>query len=155
MGIGFHYFGAVEVASRDALLEGSLSINSLGMGERRFADDFTEFRIAVRPHYFSTASLSILEYGAVKYRLRGSLRYVAGAPANANVIFQLYPVSHLFLEAGVSTAGIMHFGFGLDLRDLPFLDEQVLRFHYGFSPSFFDNGGLFGNTHQVTFSYSY
>ena len=83
------------------------------------------------------------------------VKYVQGAPLNAdlNLRFQLSQL--MLVGIGYSTANSLHMEAGVQIGDAIGLNDKLLRLGYSFDRYFSQIGPLFGPTHEINLVYAF
>jgi len=82
------------------------------------------------------------------------LKYVPGAPINADFNLRYQLPSALWIGAGGSTAKTIHLETGVTLGENAGFDNTI-RFGYGFDYSFTTGGPYLGSTHEINLTFAF
>ena len=82
------------------------------------------------------------------------IKYVEGAPINADFNIRYQTPMSIWIGTGVSTAGNFHFETGLNIGESAGLDNNF-KIGYGFDYSYSTFGPSVGSTHELQVSFSF
>lgn len=152
VGVGIYFYNTLG-SGNDMLYAGVSAPQLLGL-DLMFTDESGDFFVQRTRHYYGT-------FGVIKYFYNDSyleptlwVKYVEGAPINADVNLRYQLPNALWIGTGLSTARNFHFETGLALGS-NIGSENTLRLGYGFDYSFSSFGPSVGSTHELQVSFSF
>ncbi|MEN0003272.1 MAG: PorP/SprF family type IX secretion system membrane protein [Bacteroidota bacterium] len=133
---------------------GGISIPQVLGLDLTFQDDDGEYSLQRVRHFYAQLGY-IAFFGDDGGFLEPSawVKYVQGAPINADINLRYQLPGSVWIGAGVSTASNMHGEFGFILGDNIGADN-LIKIGYGFDYSFSDFGPSVGGTHEINVSFS-
>ena len=156
LSLGVSYYNRFEEGIfRNSNLNTGISITHLGFNELTFNDEANEFHLHTDMHYYAYAKFRKEFYDVQALELNTWIKYVKYLPTNIDVHL-IFDISDVFsVEVGGNSAGIAHGGVGVNLFDFWGAENNLLHLSYGFNPSFLQAGRAFGNSHEISVSYSF
>ena len=139
---GYSYF------SNYSLLYGGLSIPQLLGFDVTFQDENGNFSITRLRHYYATAGWYYFTSDESFLELSTWVKYVDGAPLNADVNVRYQLPTAPFIGVGFSTSKNFHFEAGLNIGQATNNDANF-RVGYGYDYSFSTFGPSVGGTHEI------
>lgn len=154
VGVGVYFYQMAGSSKAPTMVYGGVSIPQVAGLDLTFKDENGEFAIQRVQHFYGT-------FGLYKFfRNDGFLepslwvKYVKGAPINADFNLRYQTPSSIWIGTGASSAGNFHFEAGLNLGDNVGLYNN-LKVGYGYDYSFSSFGPRVGSTHELQISYSF
>lgn len=145
VGLGVYGYSYISDYS---LLYGGLSMPQVLGFDVTFQDDNGEFSVARLRHYYATAGWYYFTSDESYLELSTWVKYVEGAPLNADVNLRYQLPTAPFLGIGLSTAGTFHFEAGINVGQSTDADANF-RLGYGYDYSFNTFGPSVGGTHEI------
>jgi len=156
LSLGVSYYNRFqEGIFRNSNLNTGVSITHLGFNEITFKDEVSEFKFQANMHYYAYAKLRKEFYDTQAFELSSWIKYAKNLPTNIDVHI-VFDINDIFsIELGGNSAGLAHGGIGINLFDFWGAENNLMRFSYGFNPSFLKAGRAFGNSHEININYSF
>lgn len=155
VGLGVYYYQMLQGGALDGdmVYVGASIPQVLGL-DLTYTDENGDFSIQRTRHFYGM--LGLYKFFRDDNFLEPSLwvKYVDGAPINADFNLRYQSPSALWIGSGISTAGNFHFEAGLNLGDNVGLDN-ILKLGYGYDYSFSSFGPGVGHTHELQVSFSF
>lgn len=145
VGLGVFGYGYISDYS---MLYGGLSIPQVLGFDVTFQDDNGDFSVQRLRHYYATAGWYYFTSDESFLELSTWIKYVDGAPLNADINLRYQLPSAPFLGLGVSTAGNFHLEAGINVGQSVGAPTNF-RIGYGFNYSFSSFGPSVGGTHEI------
>jgi len=154
IGAGIYFYQMLNGSRDGDMFYAGLSVPQVAGIDLAFKNDNGEFAIQRVRHYYAMAGL--YKFFRNDGFLEPSLwvKYVEGAPINADVNLRYQTPNSIWIGTGVSTAGNFHFEVGFNLGDNVGLDTNI-KIGYGYDYSFSSFGPTAGNTHELQVAYSF
>lgn len=155
LGVGVYYYQMIDGGALDGdfLYMGVSAPQLLGL-DLTFTDDNGEFFVQRVRHYYGM-------FGLYKFFRNDSylepslwVKYVNGAPLNADINLRYQMPTSFWIGTGVSTAGNFHLEAGINLGDNVGFDNNI-KIGYAYDYSFSTFGPAAGNTHELQLSFSF
>ena len=145
--LGFGIYGYNYVGN-DHMLYGGVSVPQvLGM-DLTFTNENGEFDVKRVRHYYGMAGWYWFTGSDSFLEVSSWVKYVEGAPFNADVSVRYQLPSAPYMGMGLSTAGNFHFEAGINVGQSYNADTNF-RIGYGFDYSFSSFGPSVGGTHEL------
>lgn len=145
--IGFGVF-AYNYVGNDHMLYGGVSVPQLLGMDITYTNDDNEFDIQRLRHYYGSAGWYWFTGSASWLEVSTWIKYVEGAPLNADVNVRYQLPSAPYIGLGLSTAGNFHFEAGINVGQSYNADANF-RIGYGYDYSFSSFGPSAGGTHEL------
>lgn len=116
-----------------------------------FEENDNQFSIRRTPHYFGVLGVNKYINDKSYLEAAGWVKYVNGAPINADINLRYLINATIWLGGGFSTSGLGHLEGGFVLGE-NIGWQHLVRIGYGYDPSFASYGVRFGNVHEVNMS---
>ena len=154
VGVGVYFYNMLSGGMDGDMFYAGVSVPQVAGLDLTFKDENGEYSIQRVQHFYGM--LGLYHFFRNDGYLHPSLwiKYVNGAPLNAdfNLIYQT-PAS-IWIGAGASTAGNFHFEAGFNLGENIGLYNNV-KIGYGYDYSFSTFGPSVGDTHELQVSFSF
>ncbi|MEZ4987289.1 MAG: type IX secretion system membrane protein PorP/SprF [Saprospiraceae bacterium] len=153
VGAGVYFYQMLSGAMDGDMFYGGVSVPQVAGIDLTFKSEDDSFAIQRVQHFYGT--LGLIKFFRNDGFVEPSLwvKYVKGAPVNADINLRYQTPVSLWIGTGVSTAGNFHFEAGFNLGDNVGLYNN-LKIGYGYDYSFSSFGPSVGNTHELQVSYS-
>jgi type IX secretion system PorP/SprF family membrane protein len=153
VGVGVYYYQVLDNRSEDMFYAGISVPQVIGL-DLTFQDDNGEFFVQRVQHFYGM--LGLYKFFRDDSFLQPSLwvKYVNGAPLNADFNLRYQTATAIWMGTGVSTAGNFHFEAGFNLGENVGLYNNI-KIGYGYDYSFSSFGPSAGNTHELQVAYSF
>jgi type IX secretion system PorP/SprF family membrane protein len=148
LGVGIFVYGLVN---DDNMLYGGISVPQVLGFDLTYQNDNGEFDITRLRHYYGTAGWYWFTGSDSFLEVSSWVKYVEGAPLNADLSLRYQLPSAPYMGAGISTAGNFHFEAGLNIGQ-SFNADTNFRIGYGYDYSFSSFGPSVGGTHEIQLS---
>jgi hypothetical protein len=145
IGLGIY---AYQFLNDDNLIYGGVSVPQLLGFDLTFQDDNGEFSVQRLRHYYGTAGWYYFTGQDSYLELSTWIKYVEGAPLNADLTVRYQLPNAPYLGAGISSAGIFHFEAGINVGQ-SYNAESNFRVGYAYDYSFSSFGPSVGGTHEI------
>ncbi len=156
VGIGVSYYNKINHGrSNESLYHVGISMEKIGLSTTEFKDENSSFSIQSETHYQAYAKFQKQNKDDSSYGINGYVRYVKDAPISIDLQLTYHPIRDIWFEVGSNSSGIGHVAAGVVLHDIFQNTANDTKIMYAYSPSFFDQGSVFGNTHEVSVTYAY
>ena len=109
-----------------------------------------DFDIRRVPHYYLSTSYYKLLKESNHIEFSAWVRKLNNIPINYDVVIRYKFDSRMWVGAGLNSSGIIHTEIGLNF-DVQ--DQNRVKIGYSFNPTFRAHGAVFGNIHELNFSY--
>ncbi|MEL7222222.1 MAG: PorP/SprF family type IX secretion system membrane protein [Bacteroidota bacterium] len=151
VGAGIYYY---QMLASDDMFYAGVSVPQIAGIDLAFKNDNGEFNIQRLQHFYGM--LGLYKFFRNDGFLEPSLwvKYVEGAPINADLNLRYQTPTSIWIGTGVSTAGNFHFEAGFNLGDNVGLYNNF-KVGYAYDYSFSSFGPTVGNTHELQVSYSF
>ena len=156
VGIGISYYNKVTHGrSNESLYHVGISMEKIGLSRTEFRDENASFSIQSETHFQAYAKYRKQNKDDSSYGINGYIRYVKDSPISIDLQLTYHPIRDIWFEVGSNSSGIGHVAAGVVLHDIFSNMANATKIMYAYSPSFFDQGSVFGNTHEVSVTYAY
>lgn len=154
VGAGIYFYQMLSGAMDGDMFYAGLSVPQVAGIDLTFKNDDGEFAVQRLQHFYGMVGL--YHFFRNDGFLEPSLwvKYVDGAPVNADLNLRYQTPNSIWIGTGVSTAGNFHFEAGFNLGDNVGLYNNV-KIGYGYDYSFSSFGPTVGDTHELQISYSF
>lgn len=154
VGVGLYWYQTLSGALDGDMFYLGASIPQVAGLDLTFKNDDGSFAIQRVQHIYSMVGLYhfFRNDGFIQPSLW--VKYVQGAPVNADFNLRYQTPNAFWLGTGVSTAGNFHFEAGFNLGDNVGLYNNI-KIGYGYDYSFSTFGPVVGNTHEIQIAYSF
>ena len=148
--VGFGIY-AYRYTNRDNLIYGGISVPQLLGFDVTYQDENGEFSVQRLRHYYATAGWYLFTSAESFLELSSWVKYVEGAPLNADLSVRYQLPTAPYLGIGVSTAKDFHVEAGLNIGQSTGAPANF-RIGYAFNYSFNSFGPTVGGTHELQVS---
>ncbi|MTB50814.1 PorP/SprF family type IX secretion system membrane protein [Lewinella sp. W8] len=145
IGVGIY---AYQFLNDDNLIYGGISVPQLLGFDLTFQNDNGEFNVQRLRHYYGTAGWYYFTGQDSYLELSTWIKYVEGAPLNADLTVRYQLPNAPYLGAGISSSGIFHFEAGINVGQ-SYNAESNFRVGYAYDYSFSSFGPSVGGTHEI------
>ncbi|MDN3636231.1 PorP/SprF family type IX secretion system membrane protein [Neolewinella lacunae] len=145
IGLGVY---AYRYASDYSMFYGGISVPQLLGLDLTFQNENGQFNIQRLRHFYGMAGWYLFTGSDSFLELSSWVKYVEGAPLNADISLRYQLPSAPYMGAGISTAGNFHFEAGLNIGQ-SYNSDTNFRIGYGFDYSFSSFGPSVGGTHEL------
>ncbi|OAV45384.1 PorP/SprF family type IX secretion system membrane protein [Lewinella sp. 4G2] len=145
--IGLGVYGYSYVNDYNLLYAG-LSIPQVFGFDVTFQDENGDFSVQRLRHYYAMAGWYWFTSDESFLEVSSWVKYVEGAPLNADLSLRYQLPSAPYLGAGISTAGNFHFEAGINVGQ-SYNALTNFRLGYGYDYSFSSFGPSVGGTHEI------
>lgn len=145
VGLGVYGYSYINDYS---LLYGGISIPQVLGFDVTFQDENGDFSVQRLRHYYAMAGWYWFTGDDSFLELSSWIKYVDGAPLNADLSVRYQLPSAPYLGAGISTAGNFHFEAGINVGQ-SYRATSNFRVGYGYDYSFSQFGPSAGGTHEI------
>lgn len=150
--IGLGLF-AYRYANDYNMFYGGISIPQLLGFDLTFQNDDGQFDVTRLRHYYGMAGWYWFTGQDSFLEVSSWVKYVEGAPLNADISVRYQLPSAPYMGMGISTAGNFHFEAGINVGQ-SYDAETNFRVGYGFDYSFSSFGPSVGGTHELQLAVS-
>ena len=148
-GIGVAFYNRFR---NDDFLQVAFSVPQFTDQDQIYQNEEKEFGVNRIPHYYLVADFTKRLEKERYITFTGWVKRVKNIPTFVDFMTRYHFVSHMWIGAGFNSAGILHSEMGLSYLKS---DERKFNFSYSFNPTFRSHSVVFGNIHELTFSYLY
>lgn len=154
VGAGIYFYQTLSGALDGDMFYAGVSVPQVAGLNLAFKTEDGEFDIQRVQHFYGTVGL--YKFFREDSFLESSLwvKYVDGAPLNADLNLRYQTPTSIWIGTGMSTGGNFHFEAGFNLGDNVGLYNNF-KIGYGYDYSFSSFGPSVGNTHELQVSYSF
>lgn len=154
VGAGIYFYQMLSGAMDGDMFYAGLSVPQVAGIDLTFKNDNGEFAVQRIQHFYGMAGL--YHFFRNDGFLEPSLwvKYVDGAPLNADLNLRYQTPNALWIGTGISSAGNFHFEAGFNLGENVGLYNNI-KIGYGYDYSFSSFGPTVGDTHELQISYSF
>jgi type IX secretion system PorP/SprF family membrane protein len=155
VGAGIYFYQMLSGGNMDGdMFYAGVSIPQVAGIDLTFKNEDGDFAVQRVRHYYAMTGL--YHFFRNDGFLEPSLwvKYVDGAPVNADLNLRYQTPNALWIGTGASSSGNFHFEAGFNLGDNVGFDNN-LKIGYGYDYSFATFGPSVGNTHELQVSYSF
>jgi type IX secretion system PorP/SprF family membrane protein len=150
VGLGIY---AYNYAGDDHLFYGGISVPQLLGFDLTYTNDNGEFDVTRQRHFYGMGGWYWFTGKDSYLELSTWIKYVDGAPLNADVTVRYQLPSAPYMGVGLSTAGNFHFEAGVNVGQSTNADTNF-RIGYGYDYSFSSFGPTVGGTHELQIAVS-
>lgn len=150
LGLGVFAYGMVN---DDNMLYGGISVPQMLGLDLTFQNDNGEFEISRLRHYYGTAGWYWFTGSDSFLEVSSWVKYVEGAPLNADLSLRYQLPTAPYIGAGFSTSKNFHFEAGINVGQSYGADTNF-RIGYGYDYSFQSFGPGLGATHEIQLAVS-
>lgn len=155
LSLGVSYYNIIKTGIlKQTQINVGLSIAELGFNQLNFTGDSNEFSYYITSQFYGYSSVKKHFKNNKAIELNAWVQYVKDVPINIDLRSIFYLNEEFWLEVGLNTSGIGHFGFGINFFDFFGNNKDLINMNYSFNPTFIKFGSVFGNTHELSVSYS-
>ncbi|MEL6656675.1 MAG: PorP/SprF family type IX secretion system membrane protein [Bacteroidota bacterium] len=154
VGAGIYFYQVLSGAMDGDMFYAGVSIPQVAGIDLTFKNEDGEFAVQRLQHFYGMVGL--YHFFRNDGFLEPSLwiKYVDGAPINADLNLRYQTPNSIWIGTGISTAGNFHFEAGFNLGENVGLYNNV-KIGYGYDYSFSSFGPTVGDTHELQVSYSF
>ena len=154
VGAGIYFYQMLSGAMDGDMFYAGVSVPQVAGIDLTFKNDNGEFAVQRIQHFYGMVGL--YHFFRNDGFLEPSLwiKYVDGAPINADLNLRYHTPNSIWIGTGISSAGNFHFEAGFNLGENVGLYNNV-KIGYGYDYSFSSFGPSVGNTHELQVSYSF
>lgn len=154
VGAGIYFYQMLSGAMDGDMFYAGVSVPQVAGIDLTFKNEEGEFAIQRIQHFYGMVGL--YHFFRNDGFLEPSLwiKYVDGAPINADLNLRYQTPNSIWIGTGVSSAGNFHFEAGFNLGENVGLYNNV-KIGYGYDYSFSSFGPSVGDTHELQISYSF
>ncbi len=145
VGFGLYYYNNVN---RDNLLYFGLSVPQLLGFDVTFQNEAGEFNVQRLRHYYGMAGWYLFTSAESFLEVSSWVKYVEGAPINADVSLRYQLPTAPYIGVGISTAKNFHFEAGINVGQSTSAPTNF-RIGYAYDYSFNSFGPSVGGTHEL------
>lgn len=145
IGLGVYAYGLIN---DDNMLYGGVSVPQMLGFDLTFQNDNGEFDITRLRHYYGMAGWYWFTGSDSYLEVSSWVKYVEGAPLNADINFRYQLPSAPYIGAGFSTASNFSFEAGINVGQSYNADTNF-RIGYAYGYSFRSFGPSVGGTHEI------
>ena len=131
-------------------LQIGLSIPQLINTDHIHASDTKDFDIKRVPHYYLSTSYYKLLKHQNHIEFSAWVKKVKNVPLNYDLIVRYKFDSKMWIGLGLNNGGIIHTEIGLNFA---LQNNNRVKVGYSYNPTFNSHGAVFGNIHELNFSY--
>lgn len=152
LGVGVY---AYQTVGDGNMLYGGISVPQIMGLDLTYTDSEGEFSIKRIQHFYAQVGLyKFLRDGESFVEPSLWVKYVEGAPINADFNLRVQLPGSIWIGAGISTANNFHLDTGFNLgQNVGF--DHLFRVGYGFDYSYSGFGPFVGATHEINVTYSF
>ena len=114
------------------------------------SSDTKDFDIRRVPHYYLSTSYYKILKDQNHIELSAWIKKLKNVPINYDIVVRYKFDSRMWVGIGMNNGGIIHTEIGLNFT---LKDENRVKVGYSFNPTFSSHGAVFGNIHELNFSY--
>ena len=114
------------------------------------SSDTKDFDIRRVPHYYLSTSYYKILKDQNHIELSAWIKKLKNVPINYDIVVRYKFDSRMWVGIGMNNGGIIHTEIGLNFA---LRDENRVKVGYSFNPTFSSHGAVFGNIHELNFSY--
>jgi len=154
VGAGIYFYQMLSGAMDGDMFYAGVSVPQVAGIDLTFKNDNGEFAVQRIQHFYGMVGL--YHFFRNDGFLEPSLwiKYVDGAPINADLNLRYHTPNSIWIGTGISSAGNFHFEAGFNLGENVGLYNNV-KIGYSYDYSFSSFGPSVGNTHELQVSYSF
>lgn len=154
VGAGIYFYQMLSGAMDGDMFYAGVSVPQVAGIDLTFQNDDGEFAVQRIQHFYGM--LGLYHFFRNDGFLEPSLwiKYVDGAPINADLNLRYQTPNSIWIGTGISSAGNFHFEAGFNLGENVGLYNNV-KIGYGYDYSFSSFGPAVGDTHELQISYSF
>ncbi len=154
VGAGIYFYQMLSGAMDGDMFYAGVSVPQVAGIDLTFKNDDGEFAVQRIQHFYGMVGL--YHFFRNDGFLEPSLwvKYVDGAPINADLNLRYQTPNALWIGTGISSAGNFHFEAGFNLGENVGLYNNI-KIGYGYDYSFSSFGPTVGDTHELQISYSF
>lgn len=148
VGVGVFGYGMLN---DDNMIYGGISVPQMLGFDLTYTNDDGEFDVTRQRHFYGTAGWYWFTGSDSFLEVSSWVKYVEGAPLNADVSFRYQLPTAPYIGAGFSTSKNFHFEAGINVGQSYNADTNF-RVGYGYDYSFQTFGPGVGGTHEIQFA---
>lgn len=145
VGLGVFAYGLLN---DDNMLYGGISVPQLLGFDLTYTNDNGEFDVTRQRHFYGSAGWYWFTGSDSFLEVSSWVKYVEGAPLNADISFRYQLPTAPYFGAGLSTSKNFHFEAGINVGQAVNADTNF-RVGYGYDYSFQAFGPGVGGTHEI------
>lgn len=154
VGVGLYFYNMLGGALDGDMFYAGFSVPQVAGLDLTFQEENGDYSIQRLRHFYGMAGLYKFFRNDGFLHPSVWIKYVEGAPINADFNLMYQTPAALWVGTGISTAGNFHFEAGFNLGENVGLYNNI-RIGYGYDYSFSTFGPAVGNTHELQVSFSF